>query len=131
MVTDACRAAGVSRATVYRRRHADEDFALAWHDAKLDVLALLEDEAVRRALHGVERPVTVAGEREVVRTYSDNLLALLLRSRAPERYADRHRLEHAGRVEHEHAVYDPEGVELSAELRARVRRLLDREDDDR
>jgi hypothetical protein len=56
---------------------------------------------------------------------------MLLRSRAPERYVDRHRLEHAGRVEHEHAVYDPELVELSAELRARVRRLLDGEGDER
>jgi hypothetical protein len=52
MVTDACRAAGVSRATAYRRRQADEDFALAWADAERDVLALLEDEAVRRALQG-------------------------------------------------------------------------------
>jgi hypothetical protein len=131
MVTDTCRVAGVSRATVYRRRQADEEFALPWHDAELDVLALLEDEAVRRALHGVDRPVTVAGQREMIRSYSDNLLAMLLRSRAPERDVDRHRLEHAGRVEHEHAVYDPELVELSAELRARVRRLLDGEGDER
>jgi hypothetical protein len=69
--------------------------------------------------------------RRCIRSYSDNLLAMLLRSRAPERYVDRHRLEHAGRVEHEHAVYDPELVELSAELRARVRRLLDGEGDER
>jgi hypothetical protein len=129
LVTDACRAAGISRATAYRRRQSDEAFALDWRDAELDVLALLEDEAVRRALHGVERPVSIGGERELVRTYSDSLLALLLRSRAPERYVDRHQLEHAGRVEHEH-VYDPDAVELSAELRARVRRILG-EDDDR
>jgi hypothetical protein len=121
MVTAACAAAGVSRATVYRRRVRDEDFAVAWADAELDVLAMLEDEAVRRALHGVERPVTVAGERELVRTYSDHLLALLLRTRAPERHVDHHRVEHAGRVEH---VYDPGDLELSAELRQRVRRIL-------
>jgi hypothetical protein len=122
----ACRAADVSRATVWRRRQADEDFALAFAEAERDVLAMLEDEAVRRALHGVERPVAIGGERELVRHYSDSLLAMLLRSRAPERYVDRHRLEHGGRIEHEHALYDPDAVELSDELRARVRRLLRR-----
>jgi len=72
----------------------------------------------------VERPISIGGEREVVRTYSDSLLALLLRTRAPECYAERHHLEHAGRVEHDVAVYDPELVELSAELRDRVGRIL-------
>jgi hypothetical protein len=51
------------------------------------------------------------------------LLALLLKTRVPDRYADRHRVEHGGRVEHH---YDPELVELSPELRDRVRRILDR-----
>jgi hypothetical protein len=115
---------------VYRARQRDEQFAVAWHDAEQDVLQLLDDEAVRRALHGTPRPVTVAGEREIVHTYSDTLLATLLRARAPERYTDRARFEHAGRVEHEHAIYDPERVELSAELRTRVRRILAGEDDD-
>jgi hypothetical protein len=106
LIVAACRIAGVSRATVWRRRQADEDFALAFHDADQDVLAALEDEALRRALHGVERPVSVAGQRELVRHYSDTLLAMLLRARAPERYVDRARLEYAGHVEHEH-TYDP------------------------
>lgn len=80
---------------------------------------MLEDEAVRRALHGVERPTTVAGHRELVRHYSDPLLALLLRSRAPERYLDHHRVEHAGGV-----AFDPADLELSPETRRRIRDVL-------
>jgi hypothetical protein len=108
----------------------DEDFALAFHEAECDVLALLEDEAVRRAWHGVERPVSIGGERELVRVYSDTRLLALLRSRAPERYVDRHRLEHAGKVEHAH-LYDPAAVKLSLELRARVQRILEEDDNER
>jgi len=58
MVTEARRVAGVSRAAAYGRRRSDESFVVAWHDAELDVVALLEDEAVRRALHVVARPVS-------------------------------------------------------------------------
>jgi molybdenum-dependent DNA-binding transcriptional regulator ModE len=39
LIVAACRVAGVSRATVWRRRQADEDFALTFHDADQDVLA--------------------------------------------------------------------------------------------
>jgi len=52
LIIAACLAADVSRATVWRRRQADEDFAVAFAEAERDVLAMLEDEAVRRALHG-------------------------------------------------------------------------------
>jgi hypothetical protein len=130
MITAACAVAGVGRSTAYRRRHADEGFALALSDAEEEVTERIEREAFRRAVEGVERPVSIAGEREVIREYSDTLLLALLRARKPEVWSERHRLEHAGRVEHEHAMYDPASVELSAELRARVRRLLDGEDDD-
>ena len=55
----------------------------------------LEDEAVRRAYEGVERAVTVAGQREIIREYSDTLLIFLLKGARPERYRDNLRLEGA------------------------------------
>jgi hypothetical protein len=31
---------------------------------------MLENEAIRRAYHGVEEPITVAGKREIIHEYS-------------------------------------------------------------
>jgi hypothetical protein len=124
MVSAACAAAGVGRTTVYRRRQQDESFAVAWHDLEEDIADQLEGEAFRRAVKGTEKPITVAGEREAIREYSDKLLIVLLRARRPALHRDNFQIEHAGHVEHEH-VYNPEAVELSAELRERVRRILD------
>ena len=31
---------------------------------------MLEKEAIRRAYHGVEKPITVAGKREIIHEYS-------------------------------------------------------------
>ena len=55
----------------------------------------MEDEVIRRAVQGVEKPITVAGKREVVRQYSDVLLMFLLRSHKPEKYCERYRIEHS------------------------------------
>jgi hypothetical protein len=50
------------------------------------VLENLETEAYRRAVLGYEEPVYQPGEKVgVVTRYSDNLLMLLLRSRAPQK----------------------------------------------
>jgi hypothetical protein len=125
MVSAACEAAGVGRRTAYDRRQRDEQFAVAWADELERAVEVAEAEIYRRAVRGVEKPVTVAGEREVIREYSDTLLMFLMRARKPEVCRERYRVDHAGRVEHGHAIYDPQAVELSAELRARVRRILE------
>ena len=50
----------------------------------------LEDEAVRRAVDGVDEQVFYQGKAcGVVRKYSDTLLIFLLKGRRPERYRDR------------------------------------------
>ena len=50
----------------------------------------LEDEAVRRAVEGVIKPVFHQGKRVgTLRVFSDPLLMFLLRARRPERFADR------------------------------------------
>lgn len=43
---------------------------------------------VRRAYHGVEKPVTVAGKREIIREYSDTLLIFLLKGARSNKYRD-------------------------------------------
>ena len=51
---------------------------------------------VRRAYLGVEKPVTVAGKREVIREYSDTLLIFLLKGARPQKYRDNIRQEVTG-----------------------------------
>jgi hypothetical protein len=85
----ACRVARVGRATAYRHRHAEPKFARAWDDACEDAADLLELEARRRAVEGVEKPVFYRGERVgVVREYSDSLLMFLLKGCRPEKFRE-------------------------------------------
>jgi hypothetical protein len=85
--TQACAAVGISRRTCYEWRQSDAAFAEAWADMVEAAHDRLEDEAWRRAVEGVERPIfhrgTVIGH---TRTYSDSLLKTLLQRRRPEVY---------------------------------------------
>ncbi len=85
--TQACIEAGISRRTCYEWRQTDAAFAEAWADMVEEAHDRLEDEAMRRAVEGVERPVfykgTLIGH---TRTYSDSLLKALLQRRRPEVY---------------------------------------------
>ena len=50
-------------------------------------VSLLEDEAYRRAVKGINKGVYYRGEKIAVeKEYSDSLLALLLRANAPDKY---------------------------------------------
>ena len=69
-VSTSVKGAGVSRATVYRWRSDDPDFATAWYDAHEDYLDSLETEARTRALH------------------SDTMLIFLLKSYRPGVFGD-------------------------------------------
>ena len=71
---------------MYAHRTTEAEFADAWDDAYDAGNDRLEDEAHRRAVDGVERPVTYRGEVVgSVREYSDVLLMFLLRGRRPDR----------------------------------------------
>lgn len=96
-VTMACKSVGIARSTVYAHRKANADFAAEWEDAVEAGIDLLEDEALRRAKDGTERPVYHQGVQVgTIREYSDRLLELLLRARRPEKYRERHEVRHAG-----------------------------------
>jgi len=89
-----CDLIGVSRDTYYAWQEHDEQFALAFQQAEKRALETLEAEAWRRAVEGSPYSRTSYYRGEPVGTdhkieYSDNLLTLLLRARAPERYREK------------------------------------------
>ena len=87
-VTGAARKARVNRPYVYEEREANPEFAKAWDDAINQPLDLAEGELYRRAVTGVRKPVTIAGQRELITEHSDTLLIFLLKSHRPERYRE-------------------------------------------
>ncbi len=105
-IAEAARSAGVHRATVYQRRKADSDFALAWDNALEVACDHLELEARRRALHGVSEPKfyqgAVCGH---VQRYSDGLMTFLLEAHRPDKFRAKSTLavEHSGSI---HVVYE-------------------------
>jgi Bacteriophage Sf6, terminase small subunit-like len=56
-VTHAVKAAGIAKRTVYDIRQRDETFALAWSDAIEAGTDRIEEEALRCAVEGTERPI--------------------------------------------------------------------------
>lgn len=96
-VTMACKAAAIGRSTAYEWKAEDEAFAALWDEALEAGIDLLEDEARRRAVEGVEKPVVTMGKIArnddgsvlKIREYSDSLLALMLKAKRPEQYRER------------------------------------------
>lgn len=81
-VTDAAKAAGLSRQNAYRIRERNPKFAKAWDSAIEKAMDKLEAEGYRRAFEGTEEPVFYKGmECGAVRKYSDTLLMFLLNGR--------------------------------------------------
>lgn len=96
-VRRAATASTLALSTLYAYRHKDAAFAALWDqalNAAMDIV--LEPEAVRRAVEGVQTPVFYRGKKIAdVREYSDTLLMFLLNGGKPYKYA-RHRIEHGG-----------------------------------
>lgn len=101
-IAGAALVAGVPSSTLYDNRKADQDFAAAWDNAAEAGLGVLENEAIRRAVDGVEKPVWYQGEEAgKERVYSDRLLLRALEARSKswaQRQAVSH--EHTGRIAH-------------------------------
>jgi hypothetical protein len=120
VVQAACDAVGIQRSTAYRARLADPDLAEAWDDAMEAGIDRAEQEAFRRGMLGFEEPVIDRGRlvyrytRRVdaegkehydpvldangqpvpltVRKHSDAMLALILKGRRKQTYAERREL---------------------------------------
>jgi hypothetical protein len=96
-VTVAARSIGVSRSSLYEARERDADFAAAWDNSVQSYCDLLEYEADRRAMTGVEKPLLYKGAIVAhVQEYSDALLMFRLKSLRPEKYRERASVEHGG-----------------------------------
>lgn len=126
-VGKAAAAVGISRYTAYIWRKDDPDFAERWDDAMKAGLLALEDEMHRRAIDGVEEPVTHQGQLSyqlehfvdeegkqqarlkrdqngqpiplTIRKYSDTLAIFLAKAHDPDKYRDNSKLELAGSLE--------------------------------
>lgn len=101
----ACEQADIPRRTVYEWREAEPVFAQHWEEALDEAADSLEQEAWRRAVDGVDKPVfgsrgagLGSGEVGTVREYSDTLLILLLKAARPEKYRERTDVRQSGPV---------------------------------
>jgi hypothetical protein len=98
-IAAAARAADVARSTPYRWR-ADAAFSDAFAHAVEAGTDRLEDEALRRAVEGVDKPVYRNGQLVGhVKDMSDSLLLALLAARRPEKFRTTSKTEHAGRMD--------------------------------
>ena len=96
-VSQACRAAKITRSYVYRLRTDEEAFKQEWDTAIEEAADALESEARRRAVTGWREPVFYKGEKVGdIRKYSDALLMTLLRAARPDKYRENYRHEHSG-----------------------------------
>jgi hypothetical protein len=88
------RLVGCSRNSIYNWQEDDDEFAAAFRVAEVAATEVLEREAWRRAVDGSPYERTSYWHGEPVGTdrkieYSDNLLTLLLKARAPDKYRDK------------------------------------------
>jgi len=90
-VGNATKAIGIERTTVYAWAEKDKEFAEAWDKIRrIEVPQMLEDEAKRRAVDGVARPVFQQGRQVgIIQEYSDVLLIFLLKGLRPDKYRER------------------------------------------
>ena len=83
----ACKASGIPRQTVYKRRRNDVEFEKIMEEARNICMDSLEDEAVRRGRDGWLEPQYFKGELQGhVRKYSDSLLQFMLVNGRPDKY---------------------------------------------
>ena len=97
-VTKAAKKAKVPRCNIYLWLKEDKTFKELYEFACVEALGALEDEAVRRAYEGTIKPVYQGGKKVGgIREYSDTLLTVLLKARAPEKYKERVHQEQTGK----------------------------------
>lgn len=90
VVLRAADRAGIARNTAYKLRTADETFKDAWEEAEYEGSEVLINEAHRRAVEGVEKPVYQGGRLVGMTTeYSDTLLLALIRAKRADKYGQR------------------------------------------
>lgn len=97
-VRAAAERVGIGYRTHARWLATDPDYEERWRTEAKEVVAdKIEEEAMRRAVDGVDRPVYQGGTKVgTVREFSDTLMVLLLKALRPEKY--RENVHHSGSV---------------------------------
>jgi len=89
-ISAAARSTKIARSEHYRWMREDEDYAAQFGESQEVAADALEDEAVRRAKEGTQRPVFQGGKLVgKIREYSDTLLIFLLKAARPKKYRDK------------------------------------------
>lgn len=89
-ISKTCDLLGMVRRTFYHWKANDLEFKKKFEEVDEMCLGMLEDEAHRRAVLGVDKPVYQGGKMVgYVREYSDTMLIVLLKARAPHKYKER------------------------------------------
>ncbi len=89
-VSYAAKLAGFTRQAVYQERRRNQTFATEWESALQIAADGLEQEAWRRAMQGVAKPVYQKGKKVgTIQEYSDRILIVLLRAARPNKFNDR------------------------------------------
>ena len=124
-VTDACEIAEVSRATVYRHRDNDPEFARDWQEAEAIAADRIHREMIRRGVLGVEEPVfgpiyqdgkrVGHGEIGTITRYSDRILETLAAAHMPDRFGTQRHEVRTGKL-------DPQD-EVDARILGRIAEL--------
>lgn len=87
-VTFAAARSGLHRTQLYKHRDRNAAFRKKWEAALNLGIDRLQDDAIRRALHGTERAVFREGKQVgAIRQYDNRLMQFLLRSHRPAIYA--------------------------------------------
>ncbi len=96
-ITEAAKVAGVNRKDHYRWLQKDPSYPELFEAAMQEAADLMEAEARRRAVEGVDEPVFYQGyECGSVRKYSDTLLMFLLKGVRPEKFRENVKQEISG-----------------------------------
>lgn len=90
LINTAATAAGVTRRRVDRERETNAEFEYAMDDALEAAADVLELEARRRAVEGIDKGIYYMGDEVATeKVYSDGLLTTLLKAKRADEFAER------------------------------------------
>jgi hypothetical protein len=110
-ITYAAEQVGINRTTHFTWMKKDPKYVVRFNSAREEAADVMEAEAWRRGVKGVDKPVFYRGEEVAkIKEYSDLLLIFLLKANRPEKFRDK--VEHSGPgggpIEQKVTIYIPE-----------------------
>lgn len=109
-ITKACEIAGCSRSSHLRWLKDEPDYPERFKEAEQHACDRMTEEARRRAIDGLDKPVFQGGKKVgVIREYSDTLLIFLMKGAMPDKYKDRGQYEHSNHVDVKFQIVEDAG----------------------